>query len=512
MANLPRRVISTAPTRAIPTRVSGQAAPSNRFSPFKEIGASGVAIYAGRVITRERGALVSGPQRWLTYADMVSNISVVAAGVRYFLNIIAGAKFTVKPKEEDSSEHEDVAEFVQSVIDDMDTPWRRVARRQASYRFMGFGIHEWTAKRREEDNKIGLQDIESRPQHTIERWEVDDKGGVLGVWQRSPQDGRELYLPRRKVVYLVDDTLTDSPEGMGLYRHLVEPVERLKKYLLLEGQGFERDLRGVPIGRVPYSAVKAAVTAGAMTEEEGKAVLRAVEDFVLTQSRKEDTSIVMDSAPYVVTNDSGKSISGIYQYGIELLQGQSSDFGSVANAVERLNREIARILGVEHLLLGGEGGANRALSEDKSRNFYQVVNGTLDDICSSANKDVITPICDLNGIDKELRPKLTHSDISFRSVQEVTAALRDMSTAGAPLAPDDPAINDVRDMLGIERAPKPSPEVLGLHNNPITSMQEKQKVDLENKANAKAQQQGAASDAAPEDKPPVPVKKRRKTK
>jgi len=434
--------------------------PSQRVSPFKELGAAGFAVFGGRIANREKGTQVFGPQRWITYSDMVSNTSIVAAGVRYFLNIVASAKWQVKPNEKKGG-NEEAAEFIDSVLNGMTSPWRRVARRAASYRFMGFGVQEWTAKRREKDGKIALDDVESRPQHTIDKWQVDEKGSVLGVYQVAPQTNQEIYLPRQKIMYLVEDSLTDSPEGLGLYRHLVEPYERLKKYLLLEGQGFERDLRGIPIGRVPYQALRAAVSNGSISSDDAARMIAAIESFVKIQAKSEDTSIVLDSAPYVVETEGGKSISGIMQYGLELLQGQSADFANMGQAIERLNREMARIIGAEHLLLGGEGSANRALAEDKSRNFYQVVNGTLDDIVDATNKDIIGPICDLNGIAEEDRPKMTHSDISFRSVQEITSALRDMATAGATLQPNDPAIEDVREMLGIQAPPEMTPELMG---------------------------------------------------
>ena len=55
----------------------------------------------------------------------------------------------------------------------------------------------------------------------------------------------------------------------------------------------------------------------------------------------------------------------------------------------------------------------------------------------------------LNGWDEELRPKLKPSKIQHRTVEEITAALRDLAAAGAVLAPDDPAINEIRRLLGL---------------------------------------------------------------
>ena len=118
------------------------------------------------------------------------------------------------------------------------------------YRFYGFSIQEWTARRRD-DGFLTFADIAPRSQRTIERWDVDEAGQVLGALQRSPQTQEEIYLPREKLLYIVDDTLNDSPEGLGLFRHLVAPSRRLKRYEQLEGFGFETDLRGIPIGRSP---------------------------------------------------------------------------------------------------------------------------------------------------------------------------------------------------------------------------------------------------------------------
>lgn len=471
MAKTPAKITPTKQMTAAQRRTQVSAAgvgppPSQSFSPFKQIGGSGVAVWGGRVSSRERSALLNQGQRWMTYGDIVANISIVAAGVRYFLNIMSHTKWTVSPKmrigeEEPSDEAKRVADFIQEVIDDMLTPWRQVIRKAATYRFYGFGIQEWNAKKRQ-DGTIGLENIEARPQHTIERWQVDMRGKVDGVWQVPPQTGQFIYLPRPKLIYMVDDTLTDAPDGMGLFRHLVDPWQRLQKYLTLEGRGFERDLRGIPIGRVPYQALNASVKAGVMAQAEADAVKAAIESFVQIQSKAEDTSIVLDSAPYVVDTDSGKSISGVMQYGLELLNGQSPDFAAMSGAVNRLTQDMARILGVEHLLLGGDGGANRALSEDKSRNFYLMANGTLDDVGDNMKRDAIAAICILNGIPEELWPNLTHSDVSFRTVDDITNALGKLATAGAPLSPNDPAINEVREMLSLSPAPEKSLEEIAM--------------------------------------------------
>jgi hypothetical protein len=223
--------------------------PLPRLTPMREMGVSGTPVYAGYVLSPERSSKLIGQEKYRTFADILANTSIVAAGVRYFLNIVAKPSWSFEAAD-DSDEAKQLADFAESVFEDLHTPWSRIVRRMGMYRFHGFSIQEWTAKKRE-DGRIGFHDVEARPQWTIWRWEVDERGTVIGAWQRDPLTGRELGLPRGKLIYVVDDTLTDTPEGMGLLRHLYEPSERLKEYMQMEAYGFMRDLRGIPIGRAP---------------------------------------------------------------------------------------------------------------------------------------------------------------------------------------------------------------------------------------------------------------------
>lgn len=421
-----------------------------KAKPFSEHGTSGTAVYGGYVQVIERNPLVVGAEKYRTFSEILANTSIVSAGARYFLNLIARPEWSAEPAD-DSAQAKELAEFAEEILDDMTTPWARVVRRAGLYRFYGFGIHEWIAKRRD-DGRIGLRDIEPRPSHTIERWEVDDGGTVIGMWQRSPQTGRELFLPRGKVVYLVDDTLTDSPEGLGLLRQLVEPAERLREYLLQEGTGFLRDLRGIPVGKAPLGELAEAVKAGEITQAQMDAAIAGLKKVVTLEAKDKTTGLVLNSQPYVSKMDSGNSVATTPKWGLELVTGAANGLEDVGKAIHRLNLEMARILGVESLMLGGDSSGNRALSEDKSRNLYLSANSMLRDMRDQCRHDVLGPIWKLNGFPEKLKPRLKSEDVAFRDVEQIAAVMRDMATAGAPMLPDDEAINAVRDLLGVPRA------------------------------------------------------------
>lgn len=444
-----------------------------RMRPATTMGVSGISVYSGIVRTKEKSADWVGTKKWETIADLSVNVSIVAASVQYFLNMVAHPQWTVKPAIEEGEEDqpgkgkakrkeaEDLAAFVEEVIHDMTTPWQRIVRRAGMYRFNGFGIQEWIAKKRP-DGKIGLLDVEPRPPFTIERWDIDDDGTILGVWQRSPQTGQLIGLPRGKLVYIVDDTLTDQPDGLGVYRMMGETFNRLKQYLELEARAYERDMRGIPLGRAPISVINQMVNEGKLKKEEGEQMLLGLRNFITTQVRDKDTSLLMDSLPYENQTADGLTIAGAMQWDVSLMSGGVSGLSEMANAIDRLQREMARIIGTEHLMMGDKGGGSRAMAADKSKNLYLIANSVLGNISDSMDHDLIEPLWILNGFDPELKPYFSTEDVAFKDVQEIATALGSMATAGAVLAPDDPAINDVRDLLGISRAPEQSPDMMGL--------------------------------------------------
>lgn len=423
-------------------------------SPFRTAGVSGTAVFGGFIDDKERDRDLQGSRKYHTYSNMLANVSIVAAGVRFFLNLVSNPDWHAVVKDEDErpddfdeARAEELAKNVTLIINDMETPWNRVVRRTAMFRFQGYSIQELTAVRRK-DGMIGLKDIAPRPQNTIERWDVEEDGEVKGVVQRAPLTHREIYIPRAKFVYAVDDAISDSPEGLGLFRHCVESARVLKRYEQLEGWGFETDLRGTPIGRAPLQALQEMVDAGEMTKEERDQKILGMTEFIDNHIRNPKLGLLLDSLTYESSDEAARP-SNVHQWDLDLLKSGGTSHAEVAAAIERKIREIARVLGVEHLLLGDNGVGSFAMARDKSHNFALIVDTTIKDLQAVYMADVVTRIFELNGWPMELRPKLVTDKLKFRNVDEITGALRDMAQAGVLLHEDDPAILEVRDLLGL---------------------------------------------------------------
>ncbi len=466
------------------------AAPVN---PGVTVGAAGTPVFGGFLETNESSPDLVGQQKYVTISNMLANTAIVGAGVRFFLNLIAAAEWRFVPAD-DGPEAQRFAELTEAALTGTRTPWHRIVRRTAMFRFYGFSLQEWTEKRgiggppsmfpdrsrfnqserqgrrsgsglvgvnaRQmstrgllDANAVGFLDIQPRPQQTIEEWDVANDGYVRGVTQRSPQTQEEIYIPRSKMVYGVDDTLNDSPEGLGIFRQMVEVNRRLKRLEQLEGWGYENDLRGTPIGKAPINAMNRAVEAGSLDASERDSAIASLRMFLQKHIRNPNLAFMMDSAPYFSVDDASTP-SNQAQWDISLLSSITNGLDGVANAIDRLMREIAVLIGIEGLLLGSGERGSQALSRDKTSNLLVVVDGVLLELREIMSRDLVDYLFLRNGWPMELRPALTTRAMRIRDPEVVARGLRDLAAAGAPVGPDDQeVVDEVTEMFGLESAP-----------------------------------------------------------
>lgn len=437
-----------------------------KASNVVELGVGGARHTGGYLIEEEKDATLEGTEKYQTFTNILLNTSVVAASVRYYLNLVTKAGWRFTPSEDDKDRY--YAEMVESIFEDMDTPFHRVIRRAAMYRFYGFSVHEWTMKVRD-DGVYGLFDVAPRPQRTIERWGIDPKGRVTGVHQSNPNTGHGVFIPRWKIMYVVDDSINDNPQGVGLFRHLVYPARRLQRYEQLEGYGFESDLRGVPIARAPLAEMNQKLQNGDIDQAAYDRALAPVMRFLKAHIKSPRLGMLLDSAPYSAKDDAATP-SPNPQWSIDLLRGSPTSLMENASAIERINLEMARIMGTEHLLIGGDGKGSMALSTDKSHNFALIVESSLKEIGRSIQKDLIATLWTMNGWDPKLMPQTEPEPIRFRDPEKITSAILDLARSGAVITPDDPVVDALRDVLNVPRTdPDKLAEPLGAgeeDNNP----------------------------------------------
>jgi hypothetical protein len=143
---------------------------------------------------------------------------------------------------------------------------------------------------------------------------------------------------------------------------------------------------------------------------------------------------------------------------MQLLDGGTYELDAVAAAIVRVQREIARVLGVEHMMLGENSSGSRSLSNDKTQSFGLLVDSTLLSIREAVDSDILEPLFELNGWDPALKPTLKTEAQAFRNADEMSAVLRDLATAGVQVDRQDEAVGEIMDLMGLSRL-KPLEEI-----------------------------------------------------
>lgn len=423
-------------------------------------GTGGTAAVGGYLVQKEKSGDLVGEQKFVTYDNVVLNTSIVAAGVRHYHSLISGVGWSLKPGKGGNANK--YAERVDQMIHtELKQPWSQVVGTMGHYKWVGFSVQEWIAENLK-DGFQGLTTFENRPQSTMEQWVLEEQTGhVLGWIQRDLVTGETYPLHRSKCVYIADKSITHMPDGVGMLRHVVELNRQLKRLEQLEGWAYETDLRGMPIAYAPLGFLDTLVQKKLMSAADRDARLKGLTDFVKNHVRNPQLGIILESAPY---RDEGatKSPSTTRQYGLEFAKGEGGSLQPVANAIERKQREIARAIGFEHLMLGGDGKGSNAQHQDKTASLRDSVNATLVTMGWQLDQDVIVPIFERNGWPLEERPCFKPDALSLRTVQEVVDSLEGMARSGATIMPNDPVVNQVRGMLSLVDAPEITARDAGL--------------------------------------------------
>lgn len=436
---------------------AGGFAPPPASPPTKPSGSDGVASYGGFLVSGERDPRLVGTSKWITYDNATLNIAIVASAINVWTQLGGSAKWSVKPNKRGGKDAERAADIVREGLLEaqMSTPWRQVVRRQMMKKFRGFALHEVVIRRRSDDVVI-VADLLDRPAWTVHRWnKPDDQSGWLGLEQLT-RFGDTKYVERERLFYSVENTLGSSPEGVGLLRQIAEPARVLELYQRWEGIGLQTDLRGIPIARAPFGALRNQIDPNkVMNEVEVRAAIASavkfMTDFLENHNKRSDQGICLDSETYR-SLDAADSPSSIAMWGLDLLKGATSSIPEVGVAIGRLVRDCARICGAEFLLLGDVGSGSDAMHEDKTAMFGLYANSALDDIADDGKRDIATRLVVLNGLDPDTcTPDLQHEPVMRGAVADACRSLMTMFQAG--LNPRDPAINILRNRMDLPDAP-----------------------------------------------------------
>ena len=444
----------------------------------KPAGSDGVWAPGGFLVSGERNATLQGRSKWLAYDNALAKTITVAAMARIWGALLGGAKWVVEPNARGGRAAERAAEIVREGLIDapMATPWNSVVRKAGfGSKFRGFAMFEQVLRRRDDGVWITAR-LEHRPQHTIEQWDKpDEQQPWRGVVQQTAS-GATYYIQRERMLYVVDDLLGDAPDGVGILRHCTRHGEQIERFEQLEGWGFELDLRGVPLVRAPIRELTDEATSsvypGARADDPRVrawviAQVEPLQQFAKGHVKNPELSLLLDSATYR-TGDEKRAPSDVKKWDAGTLEAQAGGQVEVAAAINRKNREIARLIGFEWLLMGDGEGA-RSVHDGKTTMAGLILNGTLEDIGAAATMGPARRLVAINGLDADTAaPRVYPEPVPTETVEAVTSALASIAKAGAPLRPQDlEIVNAVLDRMRLPKMAEPNPAAMMLPRAPL---------------------------------------------
>ena len=439
--------------------------------PAPEIGYTGLNANNG-MVTEEFLPELQGKKANQVYKQMKYNDPIVGAILFAVEMTIRGVDWSVTAA--DHPQGQEHADYLTSVMDDMEKSWSEVINDIISFLAYGFSVSEVVYKRRlgpenkdkrfrskHTDGLWGWRRLPSRAQCSIKEWvfsgdrvkttanmvtvqrgDSSNVNDLKGLVQSNPNTFKDKYLSREKFLLFRTNSQLDNPEGHSLLRQAYRPWFFKTRLEEIEAIGIERDLAGLPTFWVPHQYLSADAT------QEQRAAVESIKQIGTSIRNNQQGCIIFP----MMLDELGNKL-----FDIELL-GNNSGGGKnlpTDTVIHRYCSQIAQSVLADFILLGQQSVGSFALSENKVKLFFAAIRSYLDSIAEVFNKEAIPKLWSLNGFPMESMPKLKHGEIEKHSISELGEYFGKILTDNG-VQMDDDLENWIRDRVD---APAKSGEV-----------------------------------------------------
>ena len=416
----------------------------------KVLGVAGDNTYNGQIRADEFLPELRGKKAIRKYREMRDNDSTIGAVMYATEQVLRDVDLKVMPAN-DSAEAKEEAEFVESVLDDMDHTLDDHIAESLSNLSYGFAWFEVIYKRRTgptersdkkrskySDGRMGVRKIAIRAPWTISRFDVDQQtGDVKGIYQDGSGYNNSNYIPTRKSLYYRTTTINGDPAGRSILRNAYTSYEYVNNLQSIEAIAVERELAGIPVARIPAEYLSGDATAAQSGFVNNlQSILRDVkfneQGYIILPS---DTYPDKDGAP---TNQ--KLVD------VELMSSSGSRNIDIDPIVRRYQHDIARSVLSEFLMLGGGNTGSYALSKSKTDLFLRALESYIQAIVDVLNKQLVERLWELNGLNYDMMPTIVAGDVAPHDLREIAAFLRNLNGADINVSDHPEVIQDLMDI------------------------------------------------------------------
>ena len=417
-----------------------------------ELGVYGKNTYTGDVRADEFLQELKGKRAIQKYKEMRDNNAIIGSVMYAIEQTLRDVKIDVVPAN-DSEEAKREAEFLKSVVEDMDHSLDDHISEALSHLTYGFAWFEVVYKRREgdmrspkknskfDDGRIGVKKIAIRAPWTVEKFEIDQNTGeVLGMWQEAAWGKKTTMIPVEKSLYYRTTSLNNDPSGRSVLRNAYVSYTYLNKIQGYEAVAIERELHGVPVGRMPAEYLSGDATAD-------QANLRGQFERILRDLKNNEQGYALLPSDLYVDADGKPTNQRLMD--IELITANGSRSIDIDPVVKRYQHDIARSLMAEFLMLGS-GSGSYALSKSKTDLFLRSLESYINTIVDVLNKQLVERLWQLNGLSWDVMPKLVAGDVAPHDLREIAAFLRNLNNAGIEVQDQTEVVEDLMGIAEIE--------------------------------------------------------------
>jgi phage gp29-like protein len=417
-----------------------------------EIGVAGTNTYTGLIRADEFLQDLKGKKAIQKYREMRDNNAIVGAVMYAVEQTLRDVCIEVEPADKSDAAKKE-AEFLESILDDMEHSLDDHIAEALSSLTYGFSFFETVYKKRMgssdnpkkrskfTDGRIGIRKLAIRAPWTIERFEVDkDSSDVLGVYQQNVWGKGSTFIPTTKAVYYRTTSLNNDPSGRSVLRNAYTSYTYLNKIQAYEAIAIERELHGIPVGRIPAEYL--ATDAGVDQQTLKNSFIRALRDM----KNNEQGFVLLPSDVYM---DADGKPTTTRLIDVELMTANGSRSIDIDPVVRRYQHDIARSLMAEFLLLGSQGGSY-ALSKTKTDLFLRSLESYINAIVDTLNKQLVEPLWQINALDPALMPKLCAGDVAPADLKEISSFLRNINGAGIPVKQQVETVADLFEMADLD--------------------------------------------------------------
>ena len=417
-----------------------------------ELGVYGKNTYTGDIRADEFLQELKGKRAIQKYKEMRDNNAIIGSVMYAIEQTLRDVKIDVVPAN-DSDEAKREAEFLKSVVEDMDHSLDDHISEALSHLTYGFAWFEVVYKRREgdmrspkknskfDDGRIGVKKIAIRAPWTVEKFEIDqDTGEVLGMWQEAAWGKKTTMIPVEKSLYYRTTSLNNDPSGRSVLRNAYVSYTYLNKIQGYEAVAIERELHGVPVGRMPAEYLSGDATAD-------QANLRGQFERILRDLKNNEQGYALLPSDLYVDADGKPTNQRLMD--IELITANGSRSIDIDPVVKRYQHDIARSLMAEFLMLGS-GSGSYALSKSKTDLFLRSLESYINTIVDVLNKQLVEPLWKLNGLSWDVMPKLVAGDVAPHDLREIASFLRNLNGAGIEVQDQTEVVEDLMGIAEIE--------------------------------------------------------------